>query len=73
MLAGRESSPRPLSVRGEGRQRRRGQRAKGIAMFFVVFGLASIIFLTTALLVAALMLRGHWERMGGPDDRGSMR
>ncbi len=42
-------------------------------MFFVVFGLASIIFLTTALLVGALMLRGHWGRMGGPDDRGSMR
>ncbi|HST87681.1 MAG TPA: hypothetical protein VLJ14_04815 [Ktedonobacterales bacterium] len=42
-------------------------------MIFVVFGLASIIFLTTALLVAALMLRGQWERMGGPDDQGSRR
>ncbi len=42
-------------------------------MFFVIFGLASIIFLTTALLVAALMLRGQWERMGRQDDRGSTR
>jgi len=42
-------------------------------VFFVVFGLASLIFLTTALLVAALMLRGHWERMRGPHDRDSIR
>jgi hypothetical protein len=58
-----------------GSERKRvGKRlAKGSGMLFVVFGLASIIFLTTALLVAALMLRGQWERMGGPDDHGSRR
>lgn len=56
---------------GGGRGTSRG--LKGFVMFFVIFGLASIIFLTTALLVAALMLRGQWERMGGPDNRGSTR
>lgn len=32
----------------------------------VVLALASIIFLSTLLITAALMMRGRWERMGEP-------
>ena len=32
----------------------------------VILALASIIFLSTLLITAALMLRGRWERMGEP-------
>lgn len=32
----------------------------GIAIIFVV-GFASLIFFSTILIVAALMLRGHWD------------
>ena len=32
----------------------------------VVLALASIVFLSVLLITAALMLRGHWERLGGP-------
>jgi hypothetical protein len=30
----------------------------------VVLLLASVVFLTTAVLVGALMLRGEWDKMG---------
>lgn len=32
----------------------------------VVLALASIVFLSVLLITAALMMRGYWERMGGP-------
>ncbi|HEY8323832.1 MAG TPA: hypothetical protein VIG77_05020 [Ktedonobacterales bacterium] len=31
---------------------------------FVVLALASIVFLSVIAIVAALMLRGHWEKLG---------
>jgi hypothetical protein len=30
----------------------------------IALALASIIFLSVILIVAALMLRGHWEKLG---------
>ncbi|HEX8982267.1 MAG TPA: hypothetical protein VF792_05825 [Ktedonobacterales bacterium] len=30
----------------------------------VVLGIASIIFLTTILIVAAVMMRGQWDKLG---------
>lgn len=30
----------------------------------VVLGIASIIFLSTILIVAALMMRGQWDKLG---------
>jgi hypothetical protein len=38
------------------------------AALFVGLALASVIFLTTILLVAAIMLRSHWEHMGERDN-----
>jgi hypothetical protein len=32
---------------------------------FVALLLASVVFLATVLLVAALMMRGQWEKLGG--------
>jgi len=44
------------------------------AALFVGLALASIIFLTTILLVAAIMLRSRWEHMGmGERDDGTKR
>ncbi|HEX8729910.1 MAG TPA: hypothetical protein VF739_14865 [Ktedonobacterales bacterium] len=31
----------------------------------VVLALASIVFLSVIVIVAALMLRGQWEKLGG--------
>jgi hypothetical protein len=33
------------------------------AMVVIVFGLASIMFLSAALIAFALMLRGQWDKM----------
>jgi hypothetical protein len=38
------------------------------AALFVGLALASILFLTTILLVAAIMLRSRWEHMGERDE-----
>ena len=38
------------------------------AALFVGLALASVMFLTTILLVAAIMLRSRWEHMGERDD-----
>ena len=35
----------------------------------IVLGIASILFLSVVLIVAALMMRGHWDRLGGPTER----
>lgn len=31
---------------------------------FIILALASIVFLSVIVIVAALMLRGHWEKLG---------
>ena len=33
----------------------------------VALGLGSVVFLSVVLIVAALMLRGSWEKMGSND------
>lgn len=35
----------------------------------IVLGIASIFFLSAVLIVAALMMRGQWDRLGGPTER----
>jgi hypothetical protein len=40
-------------------------------MAIIVFGLASILFLSAALIAFALMLRGQWDKMN--DGRGPTR
>ncbi|HZC08328.1 MAG TPA: hypothetical protein VE338_22035 [Ktedonobacterales bacterium] len=37
----------------------------------VVLGIASIFFLSAVLIVAALMMRGQWDRLGAPDERSN--
>lgn len=32
----------------------------------VVLGIASIIFFSTILIVAAVMMRGQWDKLGPP-------
>ena len=39
----------------------------GMAGVFIALALGSVVFLSVALIVSALMLRGKWERMGSPD------
>ena len=39
----------------------------------VVLLLASIVFLSTVLIVAALMMRGQWEKLGDTSPDGSTR
>lgn len=33
----------------------------------IVFGIASIIFLSAALIAFALMMRGQWDKLDGGD------
>lgn len=35
----------------------------------IVLGIASIFFLSAVLIVAALMMRGQWDRLGAPNER----
>ena len=37
-----------------------------MAATVLIFGMASLIFLVTVLLVMALSLRSQWDKMGGP-------
>lgn len=37
------------------------QARGGIGMAFIAIALASLIFLSTMLIVAALMMRGQWD------------
>lgn len=54
----------PISGNGK-----KGHEALMAAMAIIVFGLASIVFLSAVLLGLALRMRGQWDQLGGESDR----